>query len=113
MDIEKQLERDVSIDVPFALQSLRPGAQWVLRGSEFTGLEWLDEEQSQPSEQDIVDEIERLKLLKVQLKYRRDRLDEYLPLTEQLDLLYWDGVNGTTDWSDHVAGVKANHPKPE
>ena len=55
MDIEKQLERDVSIDIPFALQSLRPGAQWVLRGEAFSGLEWLDQEQAQPSEQDVID----------------------------------------------------------
>ena len=113
MDIEKQLERDVSIDIPFALQSLRPGAQWVLRGEAFSGLEWLDQEQAMPGEQDVVDEIERLNLLKEQLKYRRDRLEEYLPLEEQLDLLYWDGVNGTTNWNDHVTSVKTNHPKPE
>ena len=113
MDIEKQLERDVSIDVPLALQSLRPNAQWVLRGSEFAGLEWLDQEQARPSEQDVLDELWRLELLKEQFKYRRDRIEEYLPLGEQLDLLYWDGVNGTTNRSDHIAGVKANHPKPE
>tara|TARA_B100001123_G_scaffold447596_1_gene605646 strand:- start:127 stop:468 length:342 start_codon:yes stop_codon:yes gene_type:complete len=113
MDIEKQLEMDVSIDIPFALQSLRPGAQWVLRGEAFSGLEWLDQEQVQPGEQDVLDEIERLKLLKEDLKYRRDRKAEYLTIEEQLDLLYWDGVNGTTTWADHIAEVKANHPKPE
>ena len=26
---------------------------------------------------------------------------------------YWDGVNGTTLWDDHIAEVKANNPKPE
>ena len=36
----------------------------------------------------------------------------YLPIPEQLDLLYWDGVNGTSNWSDHIAEVKANNPKP-
>ena len=113
MDIEKQLERDVSIDIPFALQSLRTRAKWVLRGEAFSGLEWLDQEQSQPGEQDVLDEIERLKLLKENLKYRRDRKDEYLTIEEQLDLLYWDGVNGTTTWADHITEVKANHPKPE
>ena len=32
MDIEKQLEGGAFVDIPLALQSLRPGAQWVLRG---------------------------------------------------------------------------------
>lgn len=113
MDIEKQLEMDVGIDIPFALQSLRPGAQWVLRGTDYKGLEWLDEEQSQPGQAEIAEEMERLTLLKAQLQYRRDRIGEYLPLEEQLDLLYWDGINGSTDWSDHVANVKAKYPKPE
>jgi hypothetical protein len=104
---------EVGIDIPFALQSLRPGAQWVLRGSDYSGLEWLDEEQSQPGQVEVQDEMERLTLLKAELKYRRDRLGEYLPISEQLDLLYWDDVDGTTNWSDHVASVKAKYPKPE
>jgi hypothetical protein len=29
-------------DIPAALQQLRPGAQWVLRGDAYSGLEWLD-----------------------------------------------------------------------
>ena len=36
----------------------------------------------------------------------------YLPLAEQLDMQYWDAVNGTTTWKDHVAAVKAKYPKP-
>ena len=27
----------------------------------------------------------------------------YLPLDQQLDMQYWDSVNGTTTWKDHVA----------
>ena len=29
-------------DIPHALQALKPGAEWVLRGNDYTGLEWLD-----------------------------------------------------------------------
>ena len=25
----------------------------------------------------------------------------------------WDSVNGTTNWADHIAQVKADNPKPE
>ena len=28
-------------DIPAALQELTPGAEWVLRGSEYSGLEWI------------------------------------------------------------------------
>ena len=44
--------------------------------------------------------------------YIRARQEQYLAIPEQLDLLYWDGVNGTTNWADHIAEVKANNPKP-
>ena len=29
-------------DIPAALQALKPGAEWVLRGDTWSGLEWLD-----------------------------------------------------------------------
>ena len=35
----------------------------------------------------------------------------YLPIREQLDMLYWDTVNGTTNWLEHVAKVKKDIPK--
>ena len=51
--------------------------------------------------------------------YQRQRTGEagttdtiYLPLAQQLDMQYWDSVNGTTTWKDHVAAVKAKYPKP-
>ena len=39
------------------------------------------------------------------------RQAEYLPITDQLDMQYWDSVNGTTKWKDHVAKVKLDNPK--
>jgi len=36
----------------------------------------------------------------------------YFSLAQQLDMQYWDSVNGTTTWKDHVAAVKAKYPKP-
>ena len=29
-------------DIPSALQKLTPGAEWVLRGDEYSGLEWIN-----------------------------------------------------------------------
>jgi len=36
----------------------------------------------------------------------------YLPIDQQLDMQYWDSINGTTTWKDHVAAVKVKYPKP-
>jgi len=40
-----------------ALLSLRPGAEWVVRGTE---IEWLDKTQTQPSDDEIQAKIEEL-----------------------------------------------------
>jgi len=40
------------------------------------------------------------------------RQEEYGSVQEQLDMQYWDSVNGTTTWQDHIAQVKLNNPKP-
>jgi hypothetical protein len=44
-------------------------------------------------------------------QYQRDRV--YPSIGEQLDMQYWDSVNGTTTWKDAVAKVKSDNPKPE
>ena len=31
---------------------------------------------------------------------------------DQLDMQYRDAINGTTEWKDHVANVKASTTKP-
>jgi hypothetical protein len=36
-----------------ALATLRPGARWTLRGSSYSGLEWLDVEQAKPTEAEV------------------------------------------------------------
>lgn len=45
-------------------------------------------------------------------QYQRDRADAYPSIEEQLDMQYWDSVNGTTTWADAIAQIKLNHPKP-
>ena len=47
-----------------------------------------------------------------QFGYIRARQEAYGSIAEQLDMMYWDSVNGTTTWADHIAEVKANNPKP-
>jgi len=48
-----------------------------------------------------------------QFGYIQARQEAYGSIAEQLDMMYWDNVNGTTTWNDHIAQVKADNPKPE
>ena len=47
-------------DITHALQSLKPGARWVLRGEDYTGLEWLDSKQTQPTKTEVIDKVAEL-----------------------------------------------------
>tara|TARA_R100000908_G_scaffold25123_1_gene11583 strand:- start:102 stop:395 length:294 start_codon:yes stop_codon:yes gene_type:complete len=44
-------------------------------------------------------------------QYKEQRAKAYKPLAEQLDMQYWDKVNGTDTWKEHIDAVKAAHPK--
>ena len=44
--------------------------------------------------------------------YQELRAIAYPSIEEQLDMQYWDSVNGTTTWKDAIAAVKTENPKP-
>jgi len=44
--------------------------------------------------------------------YKTARQEAYGSIADQLDMMYWDKVNDTTVWKDHIAQVKADNPKP-
>ena len=44
--------------------------------------------------------------------YIEARQQAYGSVQDQLDMQYWDGVNDTTIWADHIAQVKSDNPKP-
>ena len=90
-----------------AIQSLRPKAQWVLRGDD---LEWLDTEQTQPTEAEIQAEIIRLQAEYDAQAYARSRAPEYPPIGDQLDALFKAGVF-PADMAAAIQAVKDKYPK--
>ena len=68
-------------EIPHALQALRPGAEWTLRGNEYSGLEWLDSKQTQPTETEVnskiseLDNAEPMRLLRMERDTRIAKTD--------------------------------------
>jgi len=93
-----------------AIQSLHPTAQFVLKGGELT---WQSEDITEPTDAEITAEQERLQAEYDAKQYARDRAVAYAAIQDQLDMQYWDNVNSTTTWKDHIAKVKSDNPKPE
>ena len=44
-------------------------------------------------------------------QYQRDRAKAYPSIEEQLDMQYWDKVNGTDNWEQAINAVKTQFPK--
>ena len=95
-------------DTVAALQSLKPAAQWVLRGDD---LEWLDEVQTEPTALQISNEVTRLQSVYDGQAYARARKAKY-DLLNQDEMRYDDVKNTTTTWVDAIDTIKAAHPKP-
>ena len=68
-------------DIASALQELKPGAEWVLRGNDYSGLEWIDSSQTKPTETEVTNKIaaldaaEAMKLLRVERDARISKTD--------------------------------------
>ena len=89
-----------------ALQSLKPKAEWTLRGSE---LEWHDSVQTEPTQSEIDAEVTRLQAVYDSQVYARNRKAEYPSIADQLDDIYHNGVDG---WKATIKTTKDKYPKP-
>ena len=92
-----------------ALASLAPDAEWSISAN---GLRWDSPDIPQPSDAEIEAEMVRLDSAYAANEYARNRAAAYPAIADQLDMQYWDQINGTTIWADMIAAVKAAHPKP-
>ena len=93
-----------------AISSLRPFAHWVLRGDD---LEWLDTEQTQPTEEEITAEVARLQAEYEAKEYQRQRAAEYPPITDYLDGIVKGDTEQVQTYIDACLAVKVKYPKPE
>ena len=70
-----------------------------------------DVDQVHPSMVDIEAMRTIVKAEKDALAYQRKRRDEYPSIEEQLDIIFWDKKNGTTEWEDSIQVIKNKYPK--
>ena len=91
-----------------ALYSLRPKAQWTLRGDD---LEWLDTIQTKPTETEIQAEIIRLQAEYDAKQYQRDRAAEYPSITDYIDGVVKGDQAQIDKYIADCLAVKAKYPK--
>jgi len=91
-----------------AIGLLRPDATFGIRNGD--ELEWLDTEQTQPTDAEIQAEITRLQTEYDSQEYARNRKAEYDKLN-QFEMQFDDQLNNTTTWVDKINEIKGRHPK--
>ena len=91
-----------------AIVSLREGAEWALRGDD---LEWLDSNQTQPTEAEIAAEVARLTALEPARIATENRRNAYIAEADALFFKAQRGEATMEEWQAKVAEIKARFPK--
>lgn len=99
---------EIKYDLGPVLHSLRPGSEWVIYGAKYSGIKWLDENQTQPTEEECVQKAAELAYQEEVNEYQRQRAREYPPYADQFDKIYHSGV---TEWKTQIKTVKDKYPK--
>ena len=98
------------ITIPDALQACRPGAEWVLRGNEYDGLEWLDKVQAKPSFDEVQDTITMLTLQLPDKLAKENRAAAYKLEADPLFFKAQRGEATQQEWLDKVEEIKQRFP---
>lgn len=93
-----------------AIKAINPNAEFTYTEEDINSIVW--ENGTTPiSNDDILAKQSELQADYDAKQYQRVRAKAYPSLQEQMDMQYWDSVNGTTTWKDAIAQVKADYPK--
>ena len=96
------------INISDAIEILRPGSKWSITGNVYSNLNWLDTEQTQPTEEEIVQKVAELEYQEEINEYQKQRAAEYPPYADQFDKIYHSGV---TAWKSEIKLIKDKYPK--
>ena len=98
------------ITIANAINKINPNAKFKYNDNDINSIEWLNET-TPISASDIEAKQTELQAEYDAKQYQRDREVAYPTIQEQLDMQYWDNVNGTTTWKDAITKIKTDNPK--
>ena len=93
-----------------AILKINPTAEFSINADDINQITWHNG--TTPIAKELI--LEKLIEVKAEAKfneYKRHREKNYPSLYDQLDMIYWDKINGTNNWQDAINAVKAKYPK--
>lgn len=102
----------VRISTVEALNNIVPNAKWSITNYDYSGIDWQDDEISQPSQEEVYAEVERLNLEYLSKEYQRLRAAEYPPIEDYIDGVVKNDQDQIQAYVDACLAVKEKYPKP-
>ena len=97
-------------DIIKSILAINPNAQVSVNAEDINQIEWLNGTKPISSDKILAKQQELIAEYNAK-QYQRDRAKAYPSIQEQLDLQYWDKINGTNNWQNAINAVKAQYPK--
>ena len=98
------------MDLSKAIKAINSSAQFTINAEDINQITWLNGTQPIPKEEILA----KQRILQLEYeggKYQRDRAKYYPTIANQLDMLYWDKINGTNNWQESIKRIKQKYPK--
>ena len=93
-----------------SILAINPTAQVSVSANDINQINWENGTQPIPANEILAKQQELIAEYNSK-QYQRDRAKAYPSIQEQLDLQYWDKINGTDNWEQAINAVKAQYPK--
>ena len=93
-----------------AIKKINPKAQFSINADDINQITWHNGTTPIPANEILAKQQELITEYNSN-KYQRDRAVDYPSLADQLDMQYWDKINGTNKWQQAINAVKNKYPK--
>jgi hypothetical protein len=93
-----------------AILKINPNAEVTVNADDINQITWLNGT-TPISANEILAKQQELITEYNSKQYQRDRAKDYPSIQEQLDMQYWDKINGTNKWQQAINAVKQKYPK--
>ena len=93
-----------------AILKINPNAVVSLDDEDINKINWLEGTTPIPANEILAKQQELIAEYNAK-QYQRNRAKAYPSIQEQLDMQYWDKINGTDTWEQAINAVKAQYPK--
>ena len=100
----------MKVNVAQAILALEPTAKFAVIEEDLDKIDWLSDDVSEPSKEDIQAKLDELQAIEDAKQYQRDRKAEYPPIEDCVHALL-DGGDTLTDLQALRQAVKDKYPK--